>query len=238
MMRQLQKAFKSCQRLVSAKALLQGTAPAFEHEALIRQIPLTTLVDVGANRGQFSLLTRIFWPQCEIIAFEPLAVAAAKYKRLFKDDARVRLIQAAVGAERSRASMHVSRRDDSSSLLAIGEEQLRFAPGTDEIRREMVDVGPLEVFITPGDISGVSLLKIDVQGYEDTVLAGAESLLSCFSYVYCELSFRKLYEGQKLAFEVIERLHGQQFKIHTVNNISVDADGVPVQADFLFNKGC
>ncbi|THD09562.1 hypothetical protein [Metallibacterium scheffleri] len=46
----------------------------------------------------------------------------------------------AVGERAGMASMHVSARDDSSSLLPIGSEQTRIFPGTQEAGHAAVEV--------------------------------------------------------------------------------------------------
>jgi hypothetical protein len=52
------------------------------------------------------------------------------FRRVFARNARVTLHACAVGERAGMASMHVSARDDSSSLLPIGSEQTRIFPGT------------------------------------------------------------------------------------------------------------
>jgi FkbM family methyltransferase len=197
---------------------------------------IRTLVDIGANSGQFSLMARMCWPECRIFAFEPLPQAADRFEATFRGDARVTLARCAVGQTRSEAVLHVSRKDDSSSLLPIGIAQTRFAPGTGEVATVGVRVAPLVDLISAGDLQPPSFLKIDVQGYEDRVLEGCHRLLDSFDFVYCELSFRQLYEGQPLADSIVGHLRSRGFQLHSVNSVSRDAGGCPVQADFLFQR--
>jgi hypothetical protein len=58
-----------------------------------------------------------------------------------------------------------------------------------------------------------TLLKIDVQGYEKAVLAGAADTLGTFAGVRTELSLTPLYDGQALLPEVTEFLAGQGFDL-------------------------
>ena len=87
------KAVKSCQRLITIKALVHGVSPTWEHERIMRSLKVDTVVDVGANVGQFSLLSRICWPESRIFAFEPLDRAAGKFRKIFPHDHRVTLFQ-------------------------------------------------------------------------------------------------------------------------------------------------
>ena len=52
-----------------------GVAPAIEHEAVLGGLDFDFVADVGANRGQFSLVCRRVRPKARIVAFEPLAGA-------------------------------------------------------------------------------------------------------------------------------------------------------------------
>lgn len=84
------------------------------------------------------------------------------------------------------------------------------------------------------DIEAPALLKLDVQGFELQALAGCEPLLDRFAWVYVECSFVELYAGQAFADEVIAWLRERSFSLRGVFNMTYDAKGVALQADFLF----
>ena len=80
---------------------------------------LETVVDIGANRGQFALAVRRWAPKARIVSFEPLNDAANTFRNVFKKDSGVILHQAAIGPQAGEATIHVTAADDSSSLLPI-----------------------------------------------------------------------------------------------------------------------
>jgi FkbM family methyltransferase len=214
-----------------------GVAPAIEHTAVLRHLPFDFVVDAGANRGQFSLVCRRLRPGAAIVAFEPLPEPASVYRALFAGDARVRLHASALGLERGEAAMHVSARDDSSSLLPISKAQTDNYPGSGEVGTHMVKVGPMSDFITEGDFGTRNLLKIDVQGYELAVLESAGALLPRFEWIYVECSYVPLYEGQPLAKEVAEFITTRGFSLAGRYNVSyIEGKREPLQADFLFRR--
>ncbi|MDF1594222.1 MAG: FkbM family methyltransferase [Desulfobacterales bacterium] len=129
-----------------------------EHRQVLRS-DLATVIDIGANRGQFALAVRQWAPGAKVIAFEPLPRPAARFRKVFQGDARVILHQAAIGSEAGKATIHVSHRDDSSSLLAIGAMQERLFPGTGEARTETVSVGRLPDFVSADEIVSPAMLK-------------------------------------------------------------------------------
>lgn len=234
---QLHKALTLARHPVFRRGLLQGIGATIEHRDQLAALSLRTVVDIGANTGQFALLSRGLFPDAQIFSFEPLSRPAGKYRRLFEGDVHVRLFQAAVAPVSDRREMHVSARDDSSSLLSISDRQVKFAPGTGEAGREEVTLGPLSQFISASDIVGPAVLKLDVQGYELEALKGCESLLSCFDYVFVEVSFTPLYHGQVLAAELIEWLAARDFHARSAGNASYGEDSCIVQFDLLFQAG-
>jgi FkbM family methyltransferase len=218
------------------RALLVGVAAGVEHESILRRMNCRTVIDIGANRGQFSLVSRRCFPNAQIVAFEPLSEPAARYRSVFSGDSRVTLHQVAIGPESGQATMHISEADDSSSLLAITSTQSSLFPGTAEVGTATIKVGRLADFLQPEDIEAPALLKLDVQGYELQSLQGCDELLACFQYIYVECSYIELYAGQALADEVIDFLNKKGFSHTGSFNGDEDSDGRIVQADLLFEQ--
>lgn len=218
-------------------ALLRyGVAASVEHERALSGLGCRTVVDIGAHTGQFTLLARSCFPEARIIAFEPLPGPARRFARVHEKNSGVTLYNVAVGPERGQAGMHVSRRDDSSSLLPIGQEQERVFPGTGQVATLSVSVAPLADLLSADEIEAPALLKLDVQGYELEVLKGCENLLQSFRFVYVECSFVELYCGQALASDVIDWLLVRGYTVSGIHNLICDREGRQVQADFLFER--
>lgn len=211
-------------------------AAAIEHEWVLRNTAPKLIVDVGANRGQFALAALHCCQDARVVAFEPLPEAARIFREVFGADPRVRLYASAIGSARAQGVMHVSARDDSSSLLPITSRQDEIFPGTAEAGTLTVEVAPLGDFLTAPDIMRPALLKLDVQGYELKALQGCESLIGKFDLIYAECSFVELYAGQPRAHEVISWLYHRDFKLIGVYNLSYSSDGTAIQGDMLFGR--
>lgn len=206
-----------------------------EHGFVLRHLgDIRTVVDIGANCGQFALVARHFFPEAHIVSFEPLPGPAAVYRSIFAQDAQVTLHEGAIGPEAGETTIHISKRADSSSLLPIGAAQDRLFPGTAEAGTAVIRVGPFSAYVAPADIEGPALLKLDVQGFELQALKGCEEALERFGWIYAECSFVELYEGQALADEVIAWLRERGFGLCGVYNMAYDREKRAVQADFLF----
>lgn len=212
-------------------------AAGVEHAMVLRNLgPLRTVVDVGANRGQFALTVRHVFPQARIVSFEPLAGPAALWRAVFSGDKQATLIEAAVGPEPGEAEIHLSARDDSSSLLPITARQTTLFPGTAEVSAETIRVVRLTDALPAANVEAPALLKLDVQGFELHALAGCEAALDRFNWVYVECSFVELYAGQAFADAVIAWLRNRTFFLRGVFNMTYDLNGHALQADFLFGR--
>lgn len=215
-------------------ALMNWVAASVEHEQLLLSLRCNCVVDVGANRGQFALVARHCLPEAEVHSFEPLNAPAQTFRRLFAKDRKVTLHTVAIGPARKEMPIHVSNRDDSSSLLPITNRQNELFPGTAKKGEETIRVETLSAVLQLREIISPALLKLDVQGFELEALKGCGDLLSRFQYVYVECSFVELYEGQAFADEVIRHLQERGFSLSGIYNPTYDNHGHAVQADFLF----
>jgi len=233
------KLYKIVRDPLFLRALLKGCAAGVEHSPVLDSLSsqrFQTVVDIGANRGQFALVARRHYPDAKIVAFEPLKEPAGIFRRVFSSDPAVVLDEIAIGPEEKTMTMHVSGQDDSSSLLTITARQSDLFPGTGEIDKRNIRVKRLDSLLEQADIAQPSMLKIDVQGFERQVLEGCRELLPCFSYVYVECSFVEMYAGQSLAHEVISYLDRAGFLLFGIHNLYYDRLGLAIQGDFLFKN--
>ena len=213
-----------------------GVAASIEHRGVIRKLPIDFVVDVGANRGQFSLLIRNFFPNAQIFCFEPLSGPYQVLTKIFEGSKNVHCYKLALGEKIFTTAINVSAKDDSSSLLPISKLQTSVFSGTEKRGEEFVQVKRLDEVLDRGNISKNSLIKIDVQGYEYEVLLGCSTLISDFRYVYCECSNMELYAGQKMGWEIQELLLSYGFTKIGEYNIYYGQDGRQIQSDILFER--
>lgn len=213
--------------------LMLGVAPSAEHSSVLRSLSVDRIIDVGANRGQFSLACRVALPSVPIVAFEPIPMEAATYRKVHGGIQGIQLIESALGESNGTATLHLSKSADSSSLLPIGRRQT-------ELFRNTVEVGTITVPVQRlDDLSALwpqcsrQLLKLDVQGFELNVLRGAVETLRTCAYVYAECSEVALYDGQALRAEVASFLQREGFSQMGRYNCQ-SHDGQLVQADYLF----
>ena len=78
-------------------ALRLGVAASIEHGPVLRKLSCRTVINIGANRGQFALAVRHSIPAAKIVSFEPLTKPAELFRKVFVADKAVSLHVAAVG---------------------------------------------------------------------------------------------------------------------------------------------
>ena len=95
--------------------LRYGVGAAIEHRQALDGLNVATIVDIGANKGQFALLATDVFPGATIYCFEPLEEPAARLRKMLGTG--VKLFETAIGRSENPGVIHVSRRAASSSLL-------------------------------------------------------------------------------------------------------------------------
>lgn len=211
--------------------LLRGVLPTVEHRDVLSGIAPETIIDVGANKGQFSTFARREWPDAKIHAFEPIAEQAERLRQVLPKG--VKLHQCALSNKSGEATLHLASRRDSSSLLPLGASQKKIF-GMDEVGTIVVRTARLDEALTAKSIRSPALLKIDVQGFEFEVLEGITGLCSSIRWVFVEVSYVELYEGQRFFHDIEGLLNGMGFVQIATGSVTRDAESNVIQADVLF----
>lgn len=174
-------------------------------------IAARTVLDVGANRGQFSVaILELMRPET-VHAFEPLPSASATLRGLRIRYPGLVVHETAVGAVSGKAVIRISEQTQSSSLRQMLPRHLDAFPESRVRSTVEVEVHPLDEILVATDLRRPCLLKIDTQGFERDVILGSARLLSAVDYVVVELSFTQLYEGEMLFTEGVSLLAANGF---------------------------
>lgn len=209
--------------------------PALRRVALMREHGVELLVDVGANRGQYAAAARRGGYEGLIVSFEPLSEPFAALAGQAACDPFWRCFNFALGDESARCKMTVTANYVSSSLLPVGARHRSAAPGSWPVGVQEVPVVRLDHLGENELVWRPSWLKIDVQGFEDRVLAGADGFMPHVRVVEAELSLVPLYEGQPLACELISSLAERGFELfEAVPAFHDPSTGALLQLDALF----
>lgn len=201
----------------------------------LRSQGITTVLDVGANVGQFATLLRHAGYRGRIVSVEPLTGAYAELSRRAAGDDAWECVHAAIGADGERATINVSANSFSSSILPLTEAHLTAAPGSEVIATEEVGMVSVAELVSRYDAAPeATLLKVDTQGFEGQVLDSAGDLLGRLAGVQLELSFVELYAGQPLFDELMGRMRDAGLTLWSMETGISAPSGRLLQCDGLF----
>ncbi len=194
------------------------------------------VLDVGANRGQYTQLLRESGYTGQIISFEPIPKVYEKLTTAFGNDPKWRGRNYALGASTHRASFNVSENTVSSSLLNVTADTVTTLNATRIV--ETIDVEVLSLQEAVGEILPQYRvhLKLDTQGSELSVIEGSGASLSHIDSIECELSLVEVYRGQPLMFTVMERLYGEGYRAISMTNGFRNQLEEVLQVDALFTR--
>jgi FkbM family methyltransferase len=169
---------------------------------------LRYVVDLGANEGQWASAFLDLVSPAKLIMIEPNPAAFAALQQKFGGRSNVELHNVAVGEVDGVTTLRVTRDSTGASLLPPREE-MRELIGSNWAVESEVEC-PLRTLDTlVGALPEISLLKIDVQGYEKEALSGAAQTLAKTKFVLIELNYMPQYEGGSWFGEMHALLTGQ-----------------------------
>lgn len=202
----------------------------------IRRLGVNLVFDVGANEGQFAKRLRKDGYQDRIVSFEPIAESFARLQSAAWADPNWMAVNLALGDRSGEAELRVAKSSVCSSLRPpsekiVGQYPDDFTTKTIESVKVALLDDVIDRYADPGD---VTLLKIDVQGYEDAVLAGATEALKRVSALQVEMSLSPLYQGERPMAEEIQFLAARGFSLIDLANVFHAPGGRLLQVDGFF----
>ncbi len=200
---------------------------------LLAERGVELVIDAGANRGQYGEELRRHGYRGRIVSFEPLAGAYAELERRAGADPVWEARRLALGD--ADGTIELGAVDNFSSPLAAGGRLAELFPEALPVRSERVPAARLDALGLDLPAPGRTLLKLDVQGYELRVLAGAAGILGDVGVVESELTVVPLYRGQPLLAETVRALDDAGFVLRELEPILRDwRTGEHLQFDGLF----
>lgn len=195
-----------------------------------------SLVDVGANVGDFVKAAANLRRFDSIYAFEPQPSCHDELVRSLKDLPRTTLIPAAVGRQEGSLDLHITANNRMASALPPDETvKAAYSSGDFDVSEKItVPMVTLDTTI-PHDLE-IGLLKLDVQGFEIEVLAGASSTLRRTRAILVELNYVRHYENGAGFDEVYSALQSLGFRVFGISAPFTSTDAEPLWADALFTN--
>lgn len=221
--------------LLSNRSLLHELPRLTPHRQWLHSRGITTVIDVGSCTGAFAYAMRTILPQAHIYSFEPLKDNFDQLVSNLSAPGHFQAFNTAIGDRQGELAFHRSAFSPSSSALEMGDLHRRAFPHTAETTTLSVPVAPLDDFLDQMTLAPKVMLKVDVQGYEDAVLRGADQTLQQVDLIEIEVSHQPLYEGQVLFDGIYHMLRQAGFHFAgELDNMLSPLDGSILQSDALF----
>jgi FkbM family methyltransferase len=168
--------------------------------------PGMCVVDVGANIGYFTLLAaRRVGRTGRVFAIEPSPYAADRLdKTISKNEiSHVRLERCGLGQRRGEVLLYDAEKGNHSPTM-LGDSG---TPG------KLVPIRSLDECVREWSIDRIDLLKVDVEGYEPEVFAGAADTMASggIRAILCEFNTYWLTRARTSPREVYRRLLAQGY---------------------------
>lgn len=203
---------------------------------LLQKFEIDLILDVGAARGEYAEWIFNLGYSNTIISFEPLPVQYEILQKLTKLHPRLRLMGCfALGNKEGDVDIHISQNLASSSVLNMLGSHSTAAPQSKVVYKITVPIRKLDSFKDELKSTYSSIfLKIDVQGFEKSVLDGALLLMPFVKGLQIELSLISLYQEQVLYREMIDYVDSLGFKLYYLRPGFTDPGGRLLQVDGIF----
>ena len=179
-----------------------------------------TFIDVGANIGYFTAIgASLVGKTGEVHAFEPVPKVFKNLTRIKDRNPNYKIIlnNCAVGDFVGTAPIMIAPSDTGggSSMIQEMTEKDLFKKGTN------VSVVRLDRYIKKNKINNISLIKIDVEGYEFSVLKGLEKFFKNSKnrpIIVCEIATKAYSTSEQTRSQLIAYMEKYGYRAYNIAN--------------------
>lgn len=197
------------------------------------------VVDVGANRGQYYRFLRYqVGFKGPVASFEPIPELAADLADRARFESEWYVFPCALGAAPGSVRLNVMARHSFSSVLAPDHSRTD-AFATKNVVERVIEVPTRTLDDAWAEFTRTRrvarpYLKLDTQGYDLEVLAGAPQALADVQALQTELSFQPLYVGMPDWRRSVDTLAAAGFEVASLFPVTLDAEQRLIEADCVF----
>lgn len=218
-------------------ALANKFALSSMEESLSKYLPaqLNVLIDVGANKGNFTRVLRSLTPINQVFFCEANTncISILENIKSINDVIVPTIISDKVGEEK----FYIYTAESTSSMFSFENDMDELSElNTKPKEVKTIPSNSIDNLINEFNIQEVDLLKIDVQGAELKVLEGAKNSFSKIKNIWVEVSMKRIYQNSPVFSEVYEYLNQQGFIFKSFSPVFKSKNGEILQADVLFTK--
>jgi FkbM family methyltransferase len=201
---------------------------------LFSTIAVENITYVGANDGLMARRIDEAFPNRHFYLIEPVPSTFQKLVDNLSSRPNMEFFNLATGEKEEILEMFVDDFSPASSLLPYEGRAIREFPFLGKGHAIKVQLMPLDEILKNCGATEVDMLIMDVQGYEDKVLKGAEKTLKSCKVVISELSLQNLYKGSSTFDSVYRVLVREGFHLKHLLNPLKGTNQTILQVDGVF----
>lgn len=202
------------------------------HKAFLR--PGDLYIDAGANIGLFTLIaSHRVGRTGKVFAFEPIA---STFKCLLQNISLNRFTN--ISAHQLALSDEIGQAEMTVSLDGFdGRNSLATPTGGEKFSKETVALSTLDYFVADNQLTGkITMIKIDVEGWENHVLEGAKNTLAAadaplLHIEFTEEALRNANSSSNELYQVVKQLGYEVFLFQ-----AEESRLIPVSAEDLRDR--
>jgi FkbM family methyltransferase len=190
------------------------------------------VVDVGANRGEWTEMAKELFPAAAVLMIEPQPEMRAALDSLCRRLPGTSWVEVAAGA-RDETRIQTLWQDTQGSSFLPRPDPARLATG----EQRPAPVRRLDDLLAERGGRVPDLVKLDVQGFELEVLAGCPSIFGRTELFVLECSLFAFLDGLPLLSEVVGFMAERGYELYDVaGRIRRPVDGALGQLDLAFAR--
>jgi FkbM family methyltransferase len=199
------------------------------------QLGISTVIDIGANTGQFAVTINALLPEARIYSFEPIPECFHQLQKRMGNVKKFTGFNIALGDIHGEIKYEYNSYSPSSSFMPMTDLHKTVYPFARESKVINVKVQTLNSIEDSLNINESLLVKLDVQGYEAKVLRGGDKILRRAKLILIEVCFEELYEQQALFDDIYRILVDWNFEYKGLGEQSYNPlNGKILFADAIF----
>ena len=190
------------------------------------------IIDVGANRGNWTRMALSVFPETCVIMIEPQEEMQYVLSQLCAENSKLELIQAGAGEKNGQLLQTIWDDLAGSSFLpeANGEK-------IEEGKQRITPITTIDNVLSERRTFFPDLVKLDIQGFELEALKGANSLFGKTEVFILETSLYEFMPGMPVTAQCIEFMAARGYAIYDVTEyLRRPLDGALGQIDLAFAR--
>ncbi|HTV39357.1 MAG TPA: FkbM family methyltransferase [Candidatus Sulfotelmatobacter sp.] len=192
------------------------------------------IIDIGANRGEWTKMALSVFPKTPVLMIEPQDQMEPILSQMLKEHPYCKYVKAGAGREQGELVLTLGDgAGEGSSFLPVASDELQKAGK--QRKTPIITVENLLAQKFP-DFEP-DLVKLDIQGFELEALSGAEALFGKTEVFILEAGLIRFMPNQPIVREVISFMAARDYELYDIpGSCRRPYDGALGSADLAFVK--